>query len=337
MNSSIGGNGSGIPALREGEDNMNMFFDFESPPAESLEPSHSSKSSKTPQPSTTKSSDGPPRGGIRVSLACIPCRSRHVKCGAEMPACNRCQQDDKPCFYAKSRRGMRDRNAPKKNKTSTSRTGSHSPTALNDQFSFMNVSSSSSYMIGNATNELYTGSSNSSTGSPTRSSSIPTTSRQLVDLFYTYFYKSHPFVLPRYYFLTRLESDPSSLTHLLTIMQYIGSLYSPTTSSQPYRDLALAQLDLPSLPPTGFTVQTLLLTAIALQCEDDFTFARVVLDRAVFLAVEMRMNCREYSLMEADPVLAESWRRTYWGLCTADETISGGLRAAPNVNLGAWA
>lgn len=103
-----------------------------------------------------------------------------------MPACNRCQQDDKPCFYAKSRRGMRDRSAPKKNKTSTSRTGSHSPTALNDQFSFMNVNSSNGHMIGNTTNELYIGSSNSSTGSPTRSPSIPTTSRQLVDLFYTY-------------------------------------------------------------------------------------------------------------------------------------------------------
>jgi hypothetical protein len=31
-----------------------------------------------------------------------------------MPSCSRCLQDDKPCFYAKSRRGMRDRNAPKK-------------------------------------------------------------------------------------------------------------------------------------------------------------------------------------------------------------------------------
>ncbi|KAF4632691.1 hypothetical protein G7Y89_g5442 [Cudoniella acicularis] len=312
---------------RKGEENIDMFFDFEYPQEESSKSPKSPKSSS----STTKSQETTSRGGIRVSLACLPCRSRHVKCGAEMPACNRCLQDDKPCFYAKSRRGMRDRSSSKKKASQRDR-GSRSPTFNNNNYSQNTNSSgySNNNMFGNSTNDAYTNGSSSSRGSPSSSSaSGPATSRQLIDLFYTYFYKAHPFVLPRFYFFTRLEADSQSLTHLHTVMQYIGSLYSPSISSSSYRTAALATLDLPSLPPTGFSVQTLLLTAIALHCEDEFTLARAVLDRAVFLAVELRMNCKEFALLETDPVLAESWRRTYWGLYTTDSTFAG-IRRAPS-------
>jgi hypothetical protein len=66
---------------------------------------------------------------MRVSLACVPVSLvatleasqlmtsvplSSVKCGAETPSRIRCQQDGRPCFYSKSRRGMRDRNVPRK-------------------------------------------------------------------------------------------------------------------------------------------------------------------------------------------------------------------------------
>jgi hypothetical protein len=54
---------SSRPSPRDGEENMSMFFDFGSPTQE-------------PRPfqtsNTTQSQEAAPRGGIRVSLACIP-------------------------------------------------------------------------------------------------------------------------------------------------------------------------------------------------------------------------------------------------------------------------
>ncbi|KAH8432670.1 Zn(II)2Cys6 transcription factor domain-containing protein [Aspergillus melleus] len=41
------------------------------------------------------------------SLACLPCRRRHLKCDSIMPVCGRCQTSDLECRYVRSRRGMR--------------------------------------------------------------------------------------------------------------------------------------------------------------------------------------------------------------------------------------
>ena len=109
----------------------------------------------------------------------------------------------------------------------------------------------------------------------------------------------------------------------MTVITYIGALYDPSISTTPFRNAALAQLDLPTLPPTGFTVQTLLLTAIALHCEDKMDLGRQVLDRAIYMSVELGMNGMDFADIETDAVLAESWRRTYWGLYATDSTFAG--------------
>jgi hypothetical protein len=106
-------------------------------------------------------------------------------------------------------------------------------------------------------------------------------------------------------------------------MSYIGSLYAPEISSDTYREAALLQLDQPFLPPNGFTVQTFLLTAIALHLEDKPDLARTILDKAIFMAVELGMNSLDFANFETDPILAESWRRTYWGLYTTDSSFAG--------------
>jgi hypothetical protein len=53
--------------------------------------------------------EAPPRGAGRtsVALACIGCRSRHLKCDAVSPTCSRCYADGRQCFYLKSRRGYK--------------------------------------------------------------------------------------------------------------------------------------------------------------------------------------------------------------------------------------
>jgi hypothetical protein len=126
----------------------------------------------------------------RMETDCLQkCRSRHVKCGAELPGCSRCATDDKPCFYAKSRRGMRDRNAPKKSKTSTS-----SKTSPNLDYATSTDSMSGvGYTLGTDPWGSITGSSASSVSGSLENRSPrsdaardrPVSTRRLLDLFYT--------------------------------------------------------------------------------------------------------------------------------------------------------
>ncbi|EEA20742.1 C6 transcription factor, putative [Talaromyces marneffei ATCC 18224] len=41
------------------------------------------------------------------SLACVPCRQRHLRCDAVMPPCSRCEQSNVKCYYVASKRGLR--------------------------------------------------------------------------------------------------------------------------------------------------------------------------------------------------------------------------------------
>jgi hypothetical protein len=89
----------------------------------------------------------------------------------------------------------------------------------------------------------------------------------------------------------------------------------------------MSQLDIPNLPPNGFTVKMLLMTAIATHCNAEFEQGRAILDRAIYLALEIRMNSRAFATMERDPVLSESWRRTFWGLYVTDAFLATMKRA----------
>jgi hypothetical protein len=95
-------------------------------------------------------------------------------------------------------------------------------------------------------------------------------------------------------------------------------MYSSDTPSAELREIAMNQIEMANLPPNGFAVQTLLLAAIATHSQGDMIRSREILDRAIYLALEIRMNSRTFANMERDPVLAESWRRTYWFLYITD-------------------
>ncbi|KAF7863810.1 hypothetical protein EAF04_006775 [Stromatinia cepivora] len=305
------GFGSSFPSPRVPEDPLAMFFDFGTPVQEA----------QNIYKNTAQRHES--RGGIRVSLACVPCRSRHVKCGAEMPSCSRCQQDDKPCFYAKSRRGMRDKNASRKRSSAKEQFRGRSVGAEQGGYS-----TPAGSLVENSSSESWTGAVSDAPMSPGSSSSRlnnvkPVDPRRLIDLYYNFFHKAHPYVIPKHHFLSRLKSDPDSLNNLLSVMQYIGSLYAPDLPSAEFRAIALSQLDLPSLPQNGFSVQALLLLAIAIHAEDERGKARVILDRNICMALDIGMNHRTFAGVERDPMLAESWRRTYWGLYVLDGVFSG--------------
>lgn len=99
--------------------------------------------------------------------------------------------------------------------------------------------------------------------------------------------------------------------------------------SSDLRRSAIKEIEDPNLPRNGFTVQALLLTAIAVHAQDDLIQARDILDKAISLALELRMNSRTFASMEQDPVIAESWRRTYWFMYGTD-AIFAAIRRASN-------
>lgn len=113
-------------------------------------------------------------------------------------------------------------------------------------------------------------------------------------------------------------------------MQCIGSLYAPDIDSAEPRSLAMQQLHLASsMPPNGFTVKVLLLAAIATRAEDEFDEARSILGRATRLALSLGMNSGTFANIERDPVMRESWRRTYWLMYVTDSN-SAGIRRQPS-------
>lgn len=60
-----------------------------------------------------------------VAVACVPCRSRHLKCDGGV-RCSRCKTDDVDCTYIKSRRGWKGK---RKNKQDNG-----GPVALNSEY-----------------------------------------------------------------------------------------------------------------------------------------------------------------------------------------------------------
>lgn len=50
----------------------------------------------------TPNSAAPP-----VPVACTECRTRHLRCDAKMPVCDRCQREERHCQYVLSRRGYK--------------------------------------------------------------------------------------------------------------------------------------------------------------------------------------------------------------------------------------
>jgi nicotinate-nucleotide pyrophosphorylase (carboxylating) len=76
-----------------------------------------------------------------------------------------------------------------------------------------------------------------------------------------------------------------------------------------------------NLPKTGFSVQAMMIFAIAQHHSNLKLEARRTLDMAISIGLELRINSKEFAYEhgEGDPVLEESWRRTYYFLYMADQ------------------
>ena len=264
----------------------------------------------------------------RVVLACIQCRDRHVKCDSTQPACNRCRRDGKECIYQKSRRGglskaalaerrLRLQQEPKNSTSWNERTSGK----LQPAPSPSDQSSLGSFESGSSGSSL-----------PFRERNVTQQSRmifqvdneRLIDLYFEYFWSSWPVVLPLHYLQARRLHGNHGMTTLLSVLEWIGSIYAPWTSSEPYRMIALEAVTSPSLAHTPFNVQALLLFALAEFHSISRAEARKHLDKAITIALELRMNERDFARAygEGIDVLEECWRRTFYVLYIVDQNFA---------------
>jgi len=155
----------------------------------------------------------------------------------------------------------------------------------------------------------------------------PTLAERCFDAFYYFFHAGHPFVLPKEYFIRMLkEGTTPNLNVVMAAMRYIGSLYVDAGPARAtYLDEAIRLCYQPGTTKDGFLIQALLLVIVGLDGQCNQGRARELLADCERFAIEIDLNKREFATLHGrgNPVLEESWRRTWWDLYVCDGMIAG--------------
>jgi hypothetical protein len=149
------------------------------------------------------------------------------------------------------------------------------------------------------------------------------TSDDLIDVFYKCYYPAHPFVLPRKAILQHPRVIPD---HLRAVMRFTASHYRPDAvlKQEALQDAAYSSLWSLSTAEDGFKVQSLMLFAMTLFGRFEQPRGAEMLDLAIDLALKLGLNSESCIIQEAsgDPLLAESFRRTWWDIFILDGIVS---------------
>ena len=259
--------------------------------------------------SSTESPRAPIRPANRSSAACAACRYKHHRCDGRRPACTRCVASAKECIYLPSRR----RGNPKPQHPRLS-----SPEIVNGD----------SAQIGLHAVDSGNGDRNGNGRIEGGECPIPL----LLDLYYDFFHAAHPCVLPRAYLHMFPVRDV--LRPLFRVICFIGSLFSVSVSSEERMQNVqetLAGIRARVRPITGFDVQAVLLYSIAIYWSNEPEHGTALLDEAIEMAVELGMHRKDFATRHGDgnPVLEESWRRTWWLFYITDAHIAGSTHVFP--------
>lgn len=276
------------------------------------------------------------RRATRSSLACLPCRSRHLKCDGSRPECSRCLRVGKTCSYAQSRRGGLDRAALTErrrnmglawNQPATQSSSPPTPTVTSHS-GRLDISDPSIPV----TNRSSTGTANSTTY-PTPPDSVPSDPQNLkddvlIESYYEKFHSFHPFIIPRGHML-RLYRDPirqARLKPILAAMRLIGHIYLHKEWSDARRESIESCLR--QIPPTDpFIIQARMLYSIPLFWYGYKAEAKQQMDMASQLSRQLGIFNQSFAYDQGDlePVMVESWRRTWWQLYILDCYYAGTL------------
>jgi hypothetical protein len=247
-------------------------------------------------------------GHARVSQVCSNCRERHLKCDGG-PLCSRCKNEGVVCVFKPSRRGMRLSNRPKS-----------IPVQRNSSASNMFLEWSPPQSLQQLPSPLMTPIPHVCPRA--RSLSVikiqaPPTSPQsahLIDLFYSLFFPTHPFTLPREHLAAKLESR--DLHYLQVVIEYIGSYYDARSNRSRYRYLSELLLFTQEYAEDIFKVQAFILLAIGLHADGEPDKADNALRQAHDIASLCGMNDAACSAPQSVMMSLEeeSSRRTWWTL-----------------------
>ncbi|KAF2177705.1 hypothetical protein K469DRAFT_602358 [Zopfia rhizophila CBS 207.26] len=307
--------------------------------------SSSTQESTTPTPpaQTPKSDNATttPPARTSVAVACVPCRSRHLKCDGGV-RCSRCKADGVECSYIKSRRGWKGK---RKNKVGENTPAVPIPGSVDTALATGTLQlPSPGYDFGNELSLVDPLSSAPSSlgllpaaaplnqfnlnGTPRVNQYGATARPSPIGAFFAYFYGSHPFCLPRPRLMELLKERRVPLLELA--VQYIGSCFIPDVPTDIYKDALNRMLANQNIPKDGYTVQALMLFAIGLHANNDPGRAGQVFAMAMNMTVEIGLHRVDFALLHGDNdrVLEESWRRTWWSMY-----VVNGMMAAVNPNV----
>ncbi|KAH8195752.1 hypothetical protein TruAng_010080 [Truncatella angustata] len=145
-----------------------------------------------------------------------------------------------------------------------------------------------------------------------------------IDSFYFHFYPGHPAVLPKEHLLRMAKGG--NLDHLLAAMRWAGSLYFEVGPARAtYFEEAMRLAYAPEVPKDGFLIQAMLILLVALDGSCQQERARELLGDIERIAIEIGLFQRSYATNngQGNPMLEESWRRTWWDLFVVDGMVAG--------------
>ncbi|KAK7204159.1 hypothetical protein BZA70DRAFT_202741 [Myxozyma melibiosi] len=280
-----------------------------------------------------------------VSTACLACRSRHLKCDAGVPVCQRCKSAQRECVYVKSRRGWKSSPSSSSSSTASSSLSSSTVSSVDGvglpKRRLVDVDISAADLTAGA-----------STGLRPIDSAAVSAPPSLIDLYFYYFHNAHPVVVPRSFYSTLIsgvfDSDTNAIVSdlLAPVVHFTGSFYSENADSKLYQNaidrLVFGDIS-PStdhtqtysfiLTPSPFAVQALLIYMIVLHSSNEQTKSLAVRNYVVDMALYLGMQNVSFidsfiasSCRSQDPifrsVLRESLVRTFWMLYVMDAWLT---------------
>ncbi|KAH7323156.1 hypothetical protein B0I35DRAFT_193805 [Stachybotrys elegans] len=271
-----------------------------------------------------------PLRATRSSLACLHCRSRHLRCDGQKPRCSRCRDASQPCQYAVSRRGGLDRAAlAERRRRLASGAGSNSRISTAPSYSSSSTSPTNVSMPIILRNDVANPDVAGALPSPSSSSPSPSHDIAKDDLFNSYyenFHHFHPFLLPRHRLLRLYRTPPRSpsLDALVAVMRFIGHIYAKKSWSFPLQAAIVDTLS-HCTQPDPIIIQCRLLYSIPLFWHCYSSDAKREIEAAARLARDLGMFRREFAVVHGsgDPIQEECWRRTWWTLYIIDAYYAG--------------
>ncbi|OQV02663.1 Fungal specific transcription factor domain-containing protein [Cladophialophora immunda] len=197
-------------------------------------------------------------------------------------------------------------------------------TTVQDRLEKGEVSASSESEQRNTRTSLPMGASSAQLLDTSGSTLVSLAKDPLVDLYYRHFHLFHPLTIPLPHLERLLAAGTTKLNFhpLLAVMRFIGSLYSRSVDSSELKAAAANAIleEAPQTPPSPVTAQCYLLQSISLHWCDELERAQQSMDAAIRIALQLSMNQADFAVNhgEGDPVIEESWRRTWWQIYIID-------------------